>query len=143
MVDAKFVKRHDCGQQWTALESPDVVHMKLQGKCTLEECRQINRAHLEYAQEVPYFFYFIDLTDLEDLPPPVRREASETVKLLPLRGTVVCNAPLKAKVLARLLLTAASLFRRGPEVNPLLFVDSEQEAQSWFAKRRQEMATAA
>lgn len=143
MADTKFVKRHECGKQWTGLEAPDIVHLNLQGKVTLEECKQINQAHLEYAKDVPYFFYFIDLTELEDLPPPVRKEASETVKLLPLRGTIVCNAPLKAKVLARLLLTASNLFRRGPEVNPLVFVDSEEEAQSWFNKRRQETATAA
>jgi hypothetical protein len=137
----EFFKRHDCGQQWTGLELPDIVHMKLQGNCTLEECRRLNEVHLEYGKDVPYFFYFIDLTDLEDLPPAVRKEASATVKLLPLRGTVVCNAPLRAKVLARLLLTAANLFRRGPEANPLVFVESEDEAREWFEKRRKELAS--
>ncbi|MFL6196594.1 MAG: hypothetical protein ACJ75H_20600 [Thermoanaerobaculia bacterium] len=120
---------------------PDIVHMKLQGNCTLEECRMLNEAHLGYAKEVPYFFYFIDLTDLDDLPPAVRKEASATVKLLPLRGTVVCNAPLRARVLARLLLTAANLFRRGPEANPLVFVESEDEARVWYDKRREELAS--
>jgi len=135
----ELLKKHDCGQQWTALEKPDVVRLTLQGKVTLEECRKINEAHLEYAKDVPYFFYLIDLTALEDLPPAVRKEASETVKLLPLRGTVVKNAPLRAKVLARLLLTAANLFRRGPEANPLIFVDTEEEAQAWYEKRRQQV----
>jgi len=135
----ELLKKHDCGQQWTALEKPDVVRLTLQGKVTLEECRKINEAHLEYAKDVPYFFYLIDLTALEDLPPAVRKEASETVKLLPLRGTVVKNAPLRAKVLARLLLTAANLFRRGPEANPLIFMDTEEEAQAWYEKRRQQI----
>lgn len=141
MPSPEFYKRLDCGQQWTALELPDIVHMKLQGNCTLEECRMLNEAHLAFAKEVPYFFYFIDLTDLDDLPPAVRKEASATVKLLPLRGTVVCNAPLRARVLARLLLTAANLFRRGPEANPLVFVESEDEARVWFDKRREEVAS--
>lgn len=135
-----FFKQHDCGRQWTGLELPDIVHMRLQGDCTLEECRKLNSAHLEYGKDVPYFFYFIDLTELEDLPSEVRKEASATVKLLPLRGTVVCNAPMKAKVLARLLLTASNLFRRGPEANPLTFLDSEGEARVWFEKRRKEIA---
>lgn len=143
MSDKKFFKQHECGKQFTALELPDILYMKLKGKCTLEECRQINRAHLEYSQDVPYFMYFIDLTELEDLPPEVRKEASGTVKLLPVRGTVVCNAPLRAKVLARLLLTASNLFRRGPEVNPLIFVDNEEEGRAWFEKRRKELAAAA
>jgi len=143
MWEAQFFKKHDCGQQFTALELPDVLYMKLKGKVTLDECRQINRAHIEYAQDVPFFFYFIDLTELEDLPPDVRKEASATVKLLPVRGTVVFNAPLRAKVLARLLLTASNLFRRGPEVNPLIFVDSESEGRTWIERRRSELANAA
>jgi len=138
-MSTEFLKKHECGQQWTALERPDVCRLTLQGKVTLEECRQIKEAHLEYARDVPYFFYLIDLTSLEDLPPAVRKEASETVKLLPLRGTVVKNAPLRAKVLARLLLTAANLFRRGPEANPLVFVETEEEAQAWYEKRRQQI----
>jgi hypothetical protein len=136
----EFFKKHDCGHQWTALELPDVVRLTLQGKVTLEECQMINQAHIEYGKDVPYFFYLIDLTALEDLPPAVRKEASETVKTLPLRGTVVKNAPLRAKVLARLLLTAANLFRRGPEANPLVFVDTEEEAQAWYEKRRQQIS---
>ena len=143
MWEAQFFKKHDCGQQFTALELPDVLYMKLKGKVNLDECRQINRAHIEYAQDVPFFLYFIDLTELEDLPPDVRKEASATVKLLPVRGTVVFNAPLRAKVLARLLLTASNLFRRGPEVNPLIFVDSEAEGRTWIERRRSELANAA
>jgi hypothetical protein len=143
MAQTKFFKADDCGQQFTALEKPDLVYMKLKGKVTLEECRQINRAQIGYAQDVSNFIYFIDLTELEDLPPEVRKEASATVKLLPVRGTVVCNAPLRAKVLARLLLTASNLFRRGPEVNPLIFVDSEPEGLAWIEKRRRELAVAA
>jgi hypothetical protein len=139
----KYFKQNECGKQFTALEFPDIIYMKLEGKVTLDECRQLNRAHLEYSQEIPHFIFFIDLTKLEDLPPDVRKEASATVKLLPVRGTVICNAPLRAKVLARLLLTASNLFRRGPEVNPLIFVDSEEEGRAWIEKRRRELAPAA
>jgi hypothetical protein len=143
MAEKTYLKQDDCGQQFTALESPDIIYMRLKGKVNLEECRQINRAQLGYSQEVPHFIYFINLTELEDLPPEVRKEASATVKLLPVRGTVVFNAPLRAKVLARLLLTASNLFRRGPEVNPLVFVDSEEEGLAWIEKRRKELAAAA
>jgi hypothetical protein len=132
-----------CGRQSTSLELPDIVHMKLTGEVTLEECREINQAHLDFAKEVEYFFYWIDLTELEDLPAAVRREASATVKLLPVRGTVVYNAPLRARVLAKLLLTAANLFRMGPEKNPVSFADNEEEARALFAKWRQQIANAA
>jgi hypothetical protein len=85
----------------------------------------------------------IDLADLDDLPAAVRREASGVVKILPLRGTVVYNAPLRAKVLAKLLLTAASLFRKGEESNPVLFADTEEEARALIAKRRLRFSEAA
>jgi hypothetical protein len=136
-------KTHQCGRQVTCLELPDIVHLRLQGRCTLEECQMINRAHLEYAQDVDHFFFLINLAELEDLPPEVRREASATVKLLPVRGTIVCHAPMKARVLAKLLLTAANLFRRGPEINPVAFAETEEEARAWIERRRQQIAAAA
>ncbi|MFY9825855.1 MAG: hypothetical protein WAM82_31080 [Thermoanaerobaculia bacterium] len=119
------------------------MHLKLKGDVTIEECRQINEAHLDFAKEVEYFFFWIDLTELDDLPAAVRREASATVKLLPLRGTVIFNAPLRARVLAKLLLTAANLFRMGPEKNPVSFADNEEDVRALLAKWRQQMATAA
>lgn len=143
MPSAGMFKDHQCGTQYTALELPDIVHLRLQGKCTLEECQLINKAHLEYAQDVRYFFYLINLAALEDLPATVRKEASATVKLLPLRGTVVCKAPLRARVLAKLLLTAANLFRQGPESNPVVFADTEEEGRAWIDKRRRQIAAAA
>ena len=134
---------HDIGRQFTGLELPDIVHLRLRGKVSLEECRMINKANFEYAEQVSYFFYLVNLAELEDLPPAVRREASEAVKNLPTRGTVLLNAPMRARVLAKLLLTAANLFRQGPLSNPVVFADSEAEARAWFEKRRHQIAAAA
>jgi hypothetical protein len=142
MSTPKYFKSNDCGRQFTALELPDIVHLKLRGKCTLEECRMINQANVEYAQHLSSFFYIVDLGELEDLPPAVRKEASETVKSLPARGTALLNAPLKARVLAKLLLTAANLFRRGEESNPVIFADSMEDARIWIEKRRHQIAAA-
>ncbi|HEY0512208.1 MAG TPA: hypothetical protein VGH73_09905 [Thermoanaerobaculia bacterium] len=143
MSNPKFFKSTECGQQFTAFELPDIVYLKFRGRCTLEECRMINQSNFEYAKALDYFFYLVDLSELEDLPPAVRKEASEAVKLLPARGTVLLHAPLRARVLAKLLLTAANLFRRGPESNPVIFVDSEAEAREWFAQRRRQLTAAA
>jgi hypothetical protein len=143
MPTATMFKSRQCGNQFTGLELPDIVYLRLQGMVTLEEARLINEAHLEYAQDVSHFFYLINLDGLDDLPAPVRKEASGVVKILPLRGTVVCNAPLRAKVLAKLLLTAASLFRKGEESNPVFFADTEEEARALIDKRRRHVTAAA
>ena len=142
MPTATMFKSHQCGHQFTCLELPDIVHLRLQGMVTVEEARLINAAHLEYAQDVSHFFYMIDLANLGDLPAATRREASGVLKVLPVCGTVICNAPLRAKVLAKLLLTAASLFRKGEEGNPILFADTEEEARALVEKRRQHIGRA-
>lgn len=143
MPAGTMLKSRQCGSQFTGLELPDIVYLRLQGMVTVEEAKLINEAHLEYAQDVSHFFYLINLDGLDDLPAPVRKEASGVVKVLPLRGTVVCNAPLRAKVLAKLLLTAASLFRKGEESNPVFFADTEEEARALIDKRRRHVTEAA
>ncbi|HSK79950.1 MAG TPA: hypothetical protein VLQ45_26085 [Thermoanaerobaculia bacterium] len=131
------------GRHSTSMEIPDIVHLKLVGEVTLEECREINQAHIDYARDLPHFFYMIDLSELENIPAAVRREASQTVKILPLRGTVIYQTPLRARVIAKLLLTAVNLFKGGAGQNPVDFVDTTEEARAWIKRRRQQIADAA
>ncbi|HSN87570.1 MAG TPA: hypothetical protein VL025_12470 [Thermoanaerobaculia bacterium] len=131
------------GRHSTSMEIPDIVHLKLVGEVTLEECREINQAHIDYARDLPLFFYMIDLSELENIPAAVRREASQTVKILPLRGTVIYQTPLRARVIAKLLLTAVNLFKGGAGQNPVDFVDTTEEARAWIKRRRQQIADAA
>lgn len=131
------------GNHSTSIELPDIVHLKLVGEVSVEEGRAINEVHLDYGRELPHFFYMIDLSELDNIPAVVRKEASATVKLLPLRGTVIYQTPLRARVIAKLLLTAANLFRGGAGQNPMDFVDTEEEARAWIRRRRQQIADAA
>jgi hypothetical protein len=50
---------------------------------------------------------------------------------------------LRARVLAKLLLTAASLFRKGEDSNPVLFADTEEEAMALIETRRQRLSAVA
>ena len=134
---------HNIGSHRTGYEDPDILYMKLVGEVTNEEVRAINRVHLEYGQERGRLFYLIDLSELDNLPAQVRREASETVKILPLRGTAIFGAPLKAKVLAKLLMTAVNMFKGGRNQNPVEFTDTEQEARVWLERRRREVEAGA
>jgi hypothetical protein len=128
-----------CGASETSFEPPDIVHLKLVGSVTMDECLLINEAHLTWGQDRSHVFYMIDLSELADIPAAVRRAASETVKLLPLRGTVIYNSPLRARVLGKLLLTAGNLFRRGAAPNPVEFVDTEIDARTWVSLRRRQI----
>ena len=55
-------------------------------------------------------------------------------------GTVVYGAPLKAKVLAKLLMTAVNLFKGGKNQNLVEFTDTEAEARVWLDRRRRDLA---
>ena len=132
------VQSYQVGKHFTTLEEPDIIYMKLVGEVTNDEVRVINRAHLEYGELGRTLYYLIDLSELDNLAPQVRKEASDTVKRLPLRGTAIYGAPLKAKVLAKLMLTASNMFRGGKNPNPVEFHNSEAEARAWIDKRRAE-----
>ena len=52
----------------------------------------------------------------------------------------VVQAPLKARVVTKLVITAINLFRRDANLNPIAFFDNEAEAQKWIAERREKFA---
>jgi hypothetical protein len=134
---------HLIGKHTTSYEEPDILYLKLVGEVDTAEVREINQRHLDYGKDRDHLFYLLDLSELDNLPAQVRREASETVKVLPLRGTVVYGAPLKAKILAKLLMTAVNLFKGGKNQNVVEFTDTETEARAWLDRRRRELAAAA
>jgi len=133
---------HKIGNHATHFEEPDILSMKLVGEVGPEEVREINRMHLEFGRNRDHMFYLIDLSELDNLSSQVRKEASETVRSLPLRGTVIFGAPLRAKVLAKLLMTAVNMFKGGKNANPVEFTDTEAEARAWLDRRRRELASA-
>lgn len=128
------------GKQSTHFEEPDIIYMKMVGDVTAEEGLAINSKHTEYAQGRNLLFYLIDFSELDSVPAPVRKAASQTIKEFPLEGLAIFQAPLKARVLAKLILTAMKLFK-GQEAAgaPVAFLDSEEEARAWIAKRREEV----
>jgi hypothetical protein len=48
----------------------------------------------------------------------------------------VIKAPLKAKVVTKLVITAINLFRRDSNLNPIAFFDTEEEGRAWISSRR-------
>jgi hypothetical protein len=138
-----MVQVHQIGKHTTSFEEPDILYLKLVGEVDNVEVREINQRHLDYGRSRDHMFYLLDLSELDNLPAQVRREASETVKVLPLRGTVVYGAPLKARILAKLLMTAVNLFKGGKNQNLVEFTETEAEARAWLDKRRRDLDIAA
>lgn len=127
------------GKQQTAFFEPDIIYMKMSGDVTAEEGLAINDKHREYVVGRDLVFYLIDFSELESVPAPVRKAASQTIKEFPLKGLAIFGAPLKARVLAKLILTAMKLFRGDDADAPVVFLDNEEQARAWIDKRRSEV----
>lgn len=131
-----MVRRVEAGQNWTAVEPPDVILLHLQGEVTPAEAEVINRANREYARDLSHFFYLIDMGGGASLGSEVRQSVAAALEGLPLRGTAIYNADLRTKVVAKLLLIYVN---RNRSNSPISFHSSEDEARSWIEERRKEI----
>jgi hypothetical protein len=131
------------GKQTTLFEPPDIFFLKLRGTCTWEEGSEINRRHREWGKTVDRVFYLVDLAELERIDPEVRKDATAAMAEVPTRGMVGFSAPLKARVIAKLIFTALNLFSNKADRIPLHFADDEAAARAWIGERRREIEAGA
>lgn len=128
------------GKHVTCFEEPDVIYMKFVGAATTEDSLELLRRQVAMSQGKSMLFFLIDAEDLDNIAPEGRRAVAETLKEIPLRGMAVIKAPLKAKVVTKLVITAINLFRRDSNLNPVSFFDTEDEAMEWITTRRKMFA---
>ncbi len=138
MHDDDRVGAHLC-----RFEEPDIIYMEFHGPVSLEEGREINRRHVAWGKCHDDVFFLINLKELESIDPGVRKEAGPVMQAMPLRGAGVYAAPLKARVVAKLILTAVNMFRSEGDRVPFHFVPTEEEARGWIEKRRRELGIGA
>lgn len=124
------------GKQTTVFEPPDIFFLKIRGHVNWEEGSEINRSHREWGKNLERVFLLIDLSELDRIDPEVRKDATATMATIPLRGMVGFAAPIKAKVIAKLIFTALNLFSNKADKVPLHFTDTEAEARAWIEERR-------
>jgi hypothetical protein len=125
------------GRHETYFEEPDILFLRLVGPVSAEEGREINNLHRELGQGRGRLFFLVDLLELEGIHPSVRKETGGLLKDLPLRGAALYQASLKARVMAKLILTAVNLFRSEETKMPICFFATEQEARAWIDARRE------
>lgn len=115
---------------------PDVVYMKVVGDLSEEDGHEINRQHYELGKDVDGLFFICDISELESVTSSTRKEAVEIQKNMAIAGAVILKAPLKARIFAKLILTATNLFRA--EKMPVAFVDTEEEGWAWIGQQREQ-----
>jgi hypothetical protein len=124
------------GKHITYFEEPDIIYMKFGGAVTTDDAFELLRRQIAMAEDRKLLFFVIDAEDLDNIAPEGRKAVAETLKEIPLRGMAVIRAPLKAKVVTKLVITAINLFRKDSKLNPIAFFDTEEEARVWLAARR-------
>lgn len=127
------------GNQITSFEPPDIIYLKLSGAVVWKEGEEINRRHREWGKTAERIFFLIDLADLDRIDPEVRKDATATMNEVPTRGMVGYSAPIKARVIAKLVFTALNLFSNKADRIPLHFADDEAAARAWIDERRREL----
>lgn len=115
---------------------PDVIYMRVVGDLSDEDGHEINRQHYELGKDVDGLFFICDISELESVTSATRKEAVEIQKNMAIAGAVILKAPLKARIFAKLILTATNLFRS--EKMMVAFVDTEEEAWAWIENQRKE-----
>lgn len=128
------------GKHITCFEEPDIIYMRFGGAVTTEDALELLRRQVAMAEGRRLVFFLIDAERLDNIAPEGRRAVAETLKESPLRGMAVIKAPLKAKVVTKLVITAINLFRRDANLNPVAFFDTEEEGRTWIASRRRMFA---
>ncbi len=130
------------GSQKAYFIEPDVMVMEFSGVVLPEEGREMCRRQEEWAVGRRRVFFLIDAAKLEKIEPEVRRLANESMQRMPVRGLSIHSAPLKARVIIKLLMTAFKLFGDRADKAPLVYFANRDEALTWIAERRRTLNAA-
>lgn len=125
------------GKHITYFEEPDIIFMKLSGDVSDAEGLELLRRQKAFAEGLKMVFFLMDGREMAGISPGARRAVAETLKEIPLYGMANFQSPMKARVVAKLVITAINLFRKDASTNPVEFFSSEQEAREWIDSRRE------
>jgi hypothetical protein len=132
---------HRIGAHTTWLEDPDLIVLRLAGDVSLDDAEEINRRHFELIGDREAIFLLVDMAGLGADTPAGRKLTSEALTRMPLRGLAVCHAHLEARVMAKMVITGAELFKTEETAKfPVSFFDDEPPARVWIEERRKELA---
>jgi hypothetical protein len=130
------------GKHTTYFEEPDIIFMRLVGDVSDAEGLELLRRQKAFAEGRKMLFFLMDGREMAGISPVARKAVAQTLKEIPLYGMANFESPLKARVVAKLVITAINLFRKDAATNPVEFFPSEQEAREWIASRREKYKNA-
>ena len=132
---------HRIGAHTTWLEEPDLIVLRLAGDVSLEDAEEINRRHFELIGDREAILMLVDMAGLGTDTPAGRKLTSEALTRMPLRALAVCHAHMEARVMAKMVITGAELFKTDESADfPVGFFEDEPAARAWIEERRRELS---
>jgi hypothetical protein len=132
---------HRIGSHTTWLEEPDLIVLRLAGDVSREDAEAINRRHFELIEGRESIFLLVDMAGLGTDTPAGRKLTSEALTRMPLRGLAVCHAHLEARVMAKMIISGAELFKTEDSADfPVGYFEDEPSARAWLEERRREIS---
>ena len=125
------------GKHVTYFEEPDIIFMRLSGDCSDDEGFEMLRRQVSFAEGRKMLFFLMDGREMAGISPGARKAVAQTLKEIPIYGMAIYEAPMKARVVAKLVITAINLFRKDATTNPVEFFPSEAKARQWIGERRE------
>lgn len=132
---------HRIGSHTTWLEEPDLIVLRLAGDVSRDDAEEINRRHFELIEGREAIFMLVDMAGLGTDTPAGRKVTSEALTKMPLRGLAVCHAHMEARVMAKMIISGADLFKTEESAKfPTAFFEDEPSARAWIEERRREVS---
>ena len=132
---------HRIGSHTTWLEDPDLIVLRLAGDVSPDDAEAINRRHFELIGDRGSIFMLVDMAGLGTDTAAGRKVTSEALTRMPLRGLAVCHAQMEARVMAKMIISGADLFKTEDSGDyPVSFFDDEPSALAWIEERRREIS---
>jgi hypothetical protein len=119
---------------YTLTFEADLCRMSFWGHINEQHAREMMQKQSAYAKDKPYLLSICDLKNFDSVSPEARKVFSETADSFDGRGSAFYGASFQARVVATLVMKAASLFAK--KENPFQFYSTEAEAMNWINERR-------
>jgi hypothetical protein len=126
------------GAHTISFEAPVLLRIVVRGDVSSEDLRRLIAFTTAETRGCRAVLVMADLRAMGSLSAETRKVAAERVDEIPYRGMAFHGASFQARIFAKLALSV--MWLAGPGRNcPAVFVDTEEEARAWIARRMGEL----
>jgi hypothetical protein len=119
------------------LEPPDIVVIEGHGEIGAEDMIEVAAFYDQHIRDWPHVFILADQRGQTGMRAEARRVATKVFDWVPFRGTVFFGGSFVLRMVGQLIMTLMDSLRELD--NPIMFVETEEQARAWIHERRQHL----